>query len=291
MSDVILNSDLASMPQKAESIFGRKRWRLSVLLSEIAIIGAGVSFLYWPVLHVSDVSYVGPAEWESEVRSLVTLPSDGNILHFVPADAEARIESAFSQRGDAQVCIELPGRIAIRMHPYEPRLWSDGQVGIGRDGSLLTEPATRPDLPIWNPGIDWEGTSPMSERAKDAAGAWDELALADRRFELITSQWTFDTDYGWMTTAVDGKTRIAFGNTMVEERARSVAQLLAQGDTLLAKPCMIDARFAGQLLLSKIPEIKKDTAKVDSTDAAPVASEVPVTSKDTKQPKTAKGRA
>lgn len=291
MSDQILNSDLAKMPAKGESIFGSRRWRLSVLLSEFTIIGAGVAFLFWPVFHVSDVSYAGPAEWEAEVRSLVTLPSDGNLLHFVPADAETRIESVFSERGDAQVRIELPGRISIRMNPYEPRLWGDGQIGIGCDGSLLTEPASYPDLPRWNPGIEWEGSTPLAERAKSAAGAWEELALADSRYALITSEWTCDPEYGWMTTAVDGKTRIAFGKTMVEERARSVAHLLTQGDTLLATPCMIDARFDGQLLLSKIPEVVKDTTKVDSTAAAPVASEVPVTSKDLKQPKTAKGRA
>lgn len=292
MSDQILKSDLASMPAKGESVFGSHRWRLWVLLAEVALVATGVAFLYWPVLHVSDVSYAGPAEWESEVRSLITLPSDGNILHFVPADAESRIESVFSERGDAQVCIELPGRISIRMRPYEPRLWGDGQIGIGTDGSLLADPATRPDLPRWNPGIDWEGSTTLAERARSAAGTWNELALADTRYALITSEWTRDPDLGWVTTAVDGKTRLVFGNTMVEERARNVAHLLAQGDTLLAKPCVIDARFDGQLLLSKIPEVVvKDTVKVDSTDAAPVASEAPVTSKDSKQTKTAKGRA
>ena len=293
MSGAILNSDLATLPAKGESVFGPKRWRLWVLLSEIALIGMGVSFLYWPVFSVSAVTYAGPAEWETEVRSLVTLPSDGNILHFVPADAEARIESRFSERGDAQVCIELPGTISIRMHAFEPRLWADGQIGLGPDGSLLTQPASYPELPRWNPGIDWEGGRPLAERAKSAAGAWDELARADRRYELITSEWTFDSDRGWMSTAVDGKTRMIFGNTMVEERARSIAKLLAQGDTLLAKPCMIDARFDGQLLLSKIPEAVKDTLKVDSTAARPVAAPAPVTSKDSKskQPKTAKGRA
>lgn len=293
MSDAILNSDLATMPTQGASTFGPKRWRLWVLLSEIAVIGTGVAFLYWPVFHVADVSFAGPAEWEAEVRSLVTLPSDGNILHFVPADAEARIESAFSGRGDAQVRIELPNSISIRVRPFEPCLWGDGQIGIGNDGSLLAEPASYPDLPRWNPGIDWEGRMPLAERAKRAAGAWDELSHADRRYGLITSEWTFEPDHGWMSTAVDGKTRLIFGNTMIEERARSVAHLLTQGDTLLAKPCVIDARFDGQLLLSKIPEIARDTLKDDSTAASPVAVEAPVTSKDSKskQPKTAKGRA
>lgn len=291
MSDQILKSDLATMPAKGESVFGSHRWRLWVLLSEVALIATGVAFLYWPVLTVADVTYEGPAEWESEVRSLVTLPSDGNILHFVPDDAESRIESRFSERGDAQVCIELPNRISIRMSPYQPRLWGDGEIGLARDGSLLMEPATRPDLPRWNPGVDWEGTLPLAERAKRAAGTWDELASADNRYELITSEWTCDPAYGWTSTAADGKTRLMLGNTLIEERARLVARLLDQGDTLLAKPCIIDARFAGQLLLSKVPEVAPDTSKADTT-ALPVAELVPVTSKDSKpmQPKTAKGR-
>ena len=292
MSDAILKSDLATMPAKGESILGPKRWRLWVLLSEVAVIGTGVAFLYWPILNLSYVSYDGPSDWEAEVRSLVTLPSDGNILHFVPADAESRIESRFSQRGDAQVCIELPNRISIRMHPYQPCLWGGGEIGLARDGSLLMEPATSPDLPRWNPGFDWEGTLPLAERAKRAAGAWDELSRADRRYELITSEWTCDPAYGWTTTAVDGKTRLIFGNTMVEERALLVAHLLAQGDSLLAKPCLIDARFAGQLLLSKIPEVAPDTSKADSM-VIPVPAQVPVTFNDSKsvQPETAKGRA
>ncbi len=264
MSDSILHSDLAAIPEKRESVFGRKRWRLWVLLSEIAIIGAGVAALYWPVLNVANVTYDGPADWESEVRSLVTLPSDSNILHFIPADAESQIDSRFSGRGDAQVRVELPNRISIRLTPYAPRLWSDGEIGIACDGSLLLDPAQHPDLPHWRPGIDWEGSMPLAERAKMAAGAWDELARADRRYELITSEWQFDPDYGWVSTAVDGHTHVRFGNALIEERARLVAQLLAEGDTLLAKPCQIDARFAGQLLLTSTPAPVADSSAIDT---------------------------
>jgi len=291
MSDTIFKSDLAVMPEKGESVFGPKHWRLWVLLSEAALIGTGVAFLYWPVLNVSDVTYEGPADWEAEVRSLVTLPSDGNILHFIPADAESRIESRFSDRGDAQVRVVLPNQISIRINAYAPRLWGDGEIGIAQDGALLIAPPQRPYLPRWNPGIDWQGSMPLAERAKRAAGAWDELSRADRRYELTTDEWTCDPSLGWTTTAVDGRTRAAFGHTMVEERARLVARLLDQGDTLLAKPCFIDARFEGRLLHRLLPEVAPDSTKTDST-AAVAAANAQSNTKDAKpvHAKTAEGK-
>lgn len=291
MSDVILHSDLAGIPKAGESVFGRKRWRLWVLAVEVAIIGSAVAFLHWPVIKVTDVTYEGPAEWESEVRSLVTIPSDGNLLHFLPSAAESNIQSRFSERADAQVRIELPGRINIRMTAFLPRLWGDGETGIARDGALLLNPVLRPELPRWVPGIQWQESLPIAERARFAAAAWEELSNADRRYELVTAEWTCDPVYGWMTTAVDGRTKVALGHTRIGDRARCVAELLNQGDTLLAKPCFIDARFDGRLLLWPIPEPKHEKPKNDST-AAVVAVDSQPDTKDAGNPpgKPAKGR-
>lgn len=268
MHETILHSDLAAAPGRGAGLFGRRRWRLWVLVGETALLIGGFAAHLWPVLTVSEVRYQGPSLWEAEVRSLVTLPSDGNILHFRPDDAESRIESRFSDRGDAQVRIELPGRIAIRMNPFAPRLWSDGGIGIAPDGSLLADPAERPTLPRWNPGIEWEGSTPLAERARAAAATWAEFRRADSRFELITDEWTCDPTYGWMSTAVDGKTRIILGHTDIAARAQRVSRLLAQGDTLLAKPCVIDARFNDHLLLSLVPEAPPDSTTADSAMVA-----------------------
>jgi hypothetical protein len=289
MTDTILHSDLARIPERRESVFGRCRWRLWVLLSELGLIGFGVAVLYWPVFTVANVTYEGPADWEGEVRSVVTLPSDGNILHFIPDDAVSQIDARFAGRADAQVRVDLPNRISIRLTPYAPRLASDGGIGIACDGSILLEAVENPDLPFWRPGIDWEGSMPLSERAKRAAGTWDELAGADRRYELTTREWQFDPEYGWTSTAVDGKTKLHFGNTLIGPRARFVSQLLSEDDTLLAKPVMIDARFAGQLLLSAIPDLPRDSAKSDSAVTDTTTHDALVEGERTRLPRGTRG--
>ncbi len=265
--DSIINADLAALPIKGAGLFGRRRWRLWLLAAEFVVVAGIVSLLYWPIVSVARIAYDGPSEWESEVRSLVYPPSDGNILHFIPADAEARIEAALGRRGDAQVCITLPGTIEVKVIPAAPRLWTEGGVGIARDGSILPESASTPDLPFWRPQVDMSTGAPLSWRAQYAAAAWNELSRSDRRYEIAAHEWTSD-ETGWIWTASDDKTTIDFGRTNLAQRARSISRLLTEADTMLQKSCVIDARFDGVLLLSATPVPAPDIAKADSLSVA-----------------------
>ena len=264
----IINADLAALPAKGTGLFGRRRWRLWVLLAEFVIVAAIVSLLYWPVATVARIAYDGPSEWEAEVRALVYPPSDGNILHFIPADAEARIEAALGNRGDAQVRITLPSTIEVKVVPATPRLWTEGGIGIACDGSILPESASTPDLPFWRPQVDMSTGAPLSWRAQYAAAAWNELSRSDHRYEIAAHEWTSDPSRGWIWTASDEKTTIDFGRTNLTQRARSISRLLTEADTMLQRSCVIDARFDGVLLLSEVPVPVADSAKADSLSVA-----------------------
>jgi hypothetical protein len=266
--DTIINADLAALPSKGAGLFGRRLWRLWLLAAEFVIVAGIVSLLYWPVASVARITYDGPPEWETEVRSLVYPPSDGNILYFVPADAQARIEAALGKRGDVLVRISLPGTIDVKVTPAVPRLWTDGGLGIACDGSILSEPASTPELPFWRPQVDLLTGAPLPWRAQFAAAAWDELSHSDRRYEIAAHEWTSDPRLGWIWTASDDKTTIDFGRTNLAARAHIVSRLLTDADTMLQKSCVIDARFDGVLLLSATPVPVADSAKSDSLSVA-----------------------
>ncbi len=50
-------------------------------------------------------------------------------------------------------------------------------------------------------------------------------------------------------TAADGKTKILLGWNNLDSRAYEAARLLTEPDTILTKPCIIDARFDRRLIV------------------------------------------
>jgi hypothetical protein len=93
---------------------------------------------------------------------------------------------------------------------------------------------------------------------------------ADGRFTSAVSEWGCDPASGWTMVGADGQTRMNVGWSDLTRRAGYVSALLARPDTILAVPCAIDARFEGQLVVSRLAMLDDTTAIGDSGKSAAV---------------------
>jgi len=237
---------LPSAKRAASGVFGRRHWRLWTLLAELVLLGGAFAVWHWPLVRVSDVRIISPAAWEDQVRALVSLPPDGNVLHVDLDAVRSRLQAAFGPRADVDVSLFLPSTLQIRLISHAPILWAAGAIGIAADGTLLNDPPERPRLPLWR------STSATTDRigfpaaASLAAGTWSEVMTTDARYARAITEWGQDRDDSWMMLAADGRTQILLGRTSIADRAAGAARLLDESDSLLQQPCVVEARFAGQ---------------------------------------------
>ncbi|MBI3871919.1 MAG: hypothetical protein HY304_02445 [candidate division Zixibacteria bacterium] len=252
-------------------LFGRRRWRLWVLSAEAALVCIGVALWHWPLLTVWKVAVEAPSDWGNGAEALAVLPADGNLFHVDPLQTRDRLAAQYADRASVDARITLPNTLSIRVVPTPPELWTDpygsaSRTGIAVDGSLLSDPLDCPVLPTWKPPICAKGHLTFTERAKTAAAAWAEVSAADTRYPRAVSAWTSDPSVGWTMTGVDRKTQIVVGRVALGEHARAAARLLDETDTLLAQPCLIDARFDGYLSVHRLSESVPDSVShLDST--------------------------
>lgn len=241
----------------------RLRWRLWLLAGDLAVLGAFVVFSQWPIARLNAVTYDGPPAWEEMARSCVTLPADSNLVHLDVAAIEARLSEAFGDLAEARVKLTPSRTVALRLRPTAVVLWTSARSGIAADGAWLHETLATGPGAVWCEGVHRRRESDGRQR-RLAAGCWASVQRADRRLGEIISEWTYEHPWGWVATATDGRTRIILGKAALQERARAVALLLDQDDSWPETPCLIDARFAGQILVRPL----RDTHRGDSRTTA-----------------------
>jgi len=275
-------------PGARPGILGWRKWRLWVLGFDVMILGGMAVLWHWPLVKVKDIRVEGPAVWEEQARSLVVLPPDSNFLRVDPDATRLRLAASFGNLAVPQVTLELPSTLLICLVPTTPVLWAEGaatngQLAVGADGALLTEPLDRPALPIWRTAAGAPPAGAFSQRARFAAGSWAEIIDADDRYQQAISEWTRDSRTGWVMTAADGRSQIIIGKTGLKRRAAEVARLLDEGDSLLLRPCVIDARFEGLLAVRPLPEPANDSTVTTGDSLA--SGKAQITSKNGKPPK------
>ena len=243
----------------APGVFGRRHWRLWTLLAELVLLGGAFAVWHWPLVRVTDVRIITPPAWEDQVRALVSLPLDGNLLRVDPDAVRSRLQAVFGPRADVDVSLFLPSTLQVRLISRAPVLWAAGAVGIAADGALLNDLLERPRLPLWRSASATADRIGFPAAASLAAGTWSEVVTTDARYAQAITEWGQDRDDSWVMTAADGRTQILLGRTSIADRAAGAARLLDEPDSLLQHPCVIDARFAGQLIVRPLAGIIADS--------------------------------
>lgn len=267
-----------------------RRWRLWVITLDVLVLGAALAAQRWPVLKIRQVVINGPSIWESRILGVVqtSLPVDSNIFSVNTGDLQARLAAEFGSLATCRAGLALPGILSIDVVPTPLTLWTESGMGVGVDGSLLVTPAVEKTAPIWRraPG-DGDG-SPVMDRSH-AAGAWAEVTAADPRFTGAISEWGWNPRTGWTMVGIDGQTRVHLGWNDLTARALNVSTLLGRSDTVLTQPCVVDARFDGQMIVSRNPRpagTDSDSAVATESRRVSVASATPakVTAKHSPKP-------
>jgi hypothetical protein len=218
----------------------------------------------WPLLKIRQVDVEGPAIWESRARAQISLPVDSNLFALDLDNLQSRLQAEFGALADCHAQLLLSGKLLIQLVPTPLTLWTEGGMGVGVDGSLLVTPAVEQPAPIWRASLGLFGDA-RTRSSVLAAGAWSQVLAADGRFTNAVSEWGCDPASGWTMIGADGQTRMRVGWSDLSRRAAYVSALLARPDTILAAPCAIDARFDGQLIVSRVPVDDDSVAIKNST--------------------------
>jgi cell division septal protein FtsQ len=241
-------SNAVFTPPRSHRLLSPRRWRLWVILADVLIFAGIWSIQHWPVLKLQDVIVDGPMAWQSVARDLVTVAPDSNLLSIDRDALERRLALEFGSRAQCRTRLQLPGTLSIRLTPVPLVLWTEGRAGVSVNGNVVVRPVAANDAPVWRTPLQTKSRS-HGFRAFEAAAAWADVLESDERWGSVVSELTCDREHGWILTAADGKTRIVLGWSDLESRAADVAHLLSQPDSLLAKPCTIDARFDRRLIV------------------------------------------
>jgi hypothetical protein len=210
--------------------------------------------------------------WQSMASDLVTIASDSNLFSIDRDALERRLALEFGSRAECRTRLQLPGTLSIRLTPAPLVLWTEGRAGISVNGSIVVQPVSVNNVsvngsivvqpvsvnnaPIWRTPLVTESRE-HGFRAFEAAAAWNEVLRSDKRWEKVVSELTCDPELGWILLAADGKTKIVLGWSDLVTRAENVACLLSQSDSMLAEPCVIDARFDHRLIVQAKQDGKK----------------------------------
>jgi cell division septal protein FtsQ len=235
-------------PPRTRHLLSPRRWRFWVIVADLLILGGIWSVQHWPLLKLKLVAVEGPEAWQDVVHDLVTVAADSNLLSIDRDALERRLELEFGARAQCRTRLELPDKLTIQLTPAPLVLWTEGRAGVSVDGNVVVQPVCATDAPVWRTPLRTE-VREHGNRAFEAAAAWSDVLAADRRWKSVVSELTTDPKQGWIMTASDGQTRIVLGWDKLETRAKNVALLLAQPDSLLAQPCTIDARFDDRLVV------------------------------------------
>lgn len=245
----------------------RKRWWLSWRLWVIALDAILLSGYFavqkWPLLKINRIDVEGPSIWESRARAQIVLPADLNLFSLDLDNLQSRLQTEFGSLADCRAQLLLPNRLLVQIAPTPLALWTEGGMGVGVDGSLLVAPAVEQPAPIWRSTLG-ASSDPRSSSTVQAAGAWSQVLDADSRFINAVSEWGYDPATGWTMVGADGQTRMSIGSSDLTRRAAYVSALLARPDSILAAPCAIDARFDGQLVVSRLASLDDTSAVADS---------------------------
>ncbi len=241
-------SNAVFMPTRSRHLLSPRRWRLWVIVADVLILAGIWSIQHWPVLKLQDVVVDGPMAWQPMTRDLVTVAPDSNLFSIDRDALERRLALEFGSRAECRTKLQLPGTLSIRLTPAPLVLWTEGRAGVSVNGNVVVQPVAANDAPVWRTPLRTE-TRDHGFRAFEAAAAWANVLDSDVRWGSVVSELTCDPEGGWILTAADGKTTIVLGWSDLDSRACDVARLLSQSDSIIAKPCTIDARFDRRLIV------------------------------------------
>jgi hypothetical protein len=224
-----------------------------VVTVDVLILACLFAVEQWPLLKVREIIVEGPESWHARARELITLPADSNLFRVDRGSLERRLDREFEPLADSRVKLAVPGTIYVRLIPNPVALWTESGAGVSVRGDLLGRPADDSVVPVWRASRR-EGSRDHRFGALAAVAAWASVLDSDRRWREAVSEWTCDPGRGWEMTGADGKTKVILGWSAVQSRAYDVARLLALPDTLLARPCTIDARFDRYLIVRAQPD-------------------------------------
>ncbi len=266
-----------------------RSWRLWVIVIDALLMAGVFAVRKWPLVKIRQIAIEGPSAWESKARSLVFLPSDSNLFSLDMDELQTRLQAEFGSLADCHAQLLLPDKLVIQISPTPLTLWTVGGQGVGVDGSILTAPAIERPAPIWRAPLGTYGDA-LNRQSRHAAGAWSQILDADGRFTNAVSELGCDSLSGWTMVGSDGRTRMNIGWSDLSEHASYVSALLARPDTILAGPCAIDARFDGQLIVSRLAMLEDSAAVKDSGKANPAHLKATVAARtETGVPKTTLG--
>lgn len=249
-------SNAVFTPPPARRLLSPRRWRFWVIVADVLLMAGIYSIQHWPVLKLCDVVVDGPMAWQSMARACVTIAPDSNLLSIDRDALERRLALEFGSRAECRTKLQLPGTLSIRLTPAPLVLWTEGRAGISVNGSIVVQPVSGTDAPVWRTPLVTESRA-HGFRAFEAAAAWNDVVCSDKRWETVVSELTCDPARGWILLAADGKTEIVLGWSDLVMRAENVACLLSQPDSIMAQPCVIDARFDRRLIVRAKPDGKK----------------------------------
>lgn len=241
-------SNVVFTPPPARRVLSPRRWRFWVIVADVLLMAGIWSIQRWPLLKLTDVVVDGPMAWQSMARDLVTVAPDSNLFSIDRDALERRLALEFGSRAECRTKLQLPGTLSIRLTPAPLVLWTEGRAGISVNGSVVVQPVAANDVPVWRTPLR-TASREHGYRAFEAAAAWADVLESDSRWRAVVSELTCDPDLGWILLGADGKTKIVLGWSDLVERAANVACLFSQPDSILKKPCTIDARFDRRLIV------------------------------------------
>ncbi|GAB4325807.1 MAG: hypothetical protein Kow0074_19860 [Candidatus Zixiibacteriota bacterium] len=226
---------------------GKRIWLMS---ANVLVGGFLVFILNYPLMKITNITINGPDVWHDEALAIAQPIGDSNVFHYDFESVGATLQSVLGAQAHCEVRYVIPNGVEVEMTPTDPALWTDAGGGVRSDGALFTAHTDMPPSPVWRRSLSPRDLEPQTE-ARLAAGVWAEVLDGDSRFEQGVSEWMRDPDNGWVMIAADGRTRIVLGWNNLEERAASVARLLAVRDSTIVSGCTIDARFDGRLIVRR----------------------------------------
>jgi hypothetical protein len=234
---------------------GKRIWLIS---ANVLIAGFLIYALHYPIIKIDQVMIDGPDVWHSDAMAIAAPPGDSNLFHYDFESVAHRLHATFGARALCDIQWKLPRDVMVRLTPTNPALWTESGSGVRGDGALFAAEIASARVPVWRrPGT--VRSLELTDDAAVASGAWAEVVEGDARFARGIAEWTRNPRDGWVMLAEDGRTRIILGWNNLTERARLVAWLFAQRDSILTNGCTIDARIDGRLIVR--PGVQPATAQ------------------------------
>jgi len=241
------------------------RWFARIVLPvDVLVVAAIVGCLNYPVFRLKtiDVSYTDgrdvSRQMYEQVCRAVRIGADSNMFS-VETDLVARLLLYDDNLAKADVRLELPDRLQVRLTAAKPALWwvQGRQVAtVAGDG----RPVAAVEAASYPVGISGGAVDSAFMRWQ-LLDLYHRLVRHDSRWREVLSQIAFDSVLGWQLVLNQGGERIILGRAGTTETLDRVTRFLEQIPEKDWKYMNIDARFNERIVLSPQAD-SSDTGKV-----------------------------